>query len=492
MDSKPLKKSKMGHRWVICGLLFFSSTTLVLDRQLLSILAEHMMYIFDWSTVQYGWIANSFVFFYGIFMLVAGRFIDLVGTKRGLFWSFVVWNIASVLHAFAPEIGRFIGLTMFRWNIVECYAHLASFEQNPVVVVFGITNLAVSTSVIGFVVMRAILGIGEGGNFPAAMKATAEWFPKKERSFCTGLFNSGTNIGAIIAPITIFGVFSLFNYDWRWVFVILGGITLVWLIFWQMYYDSPAKMLAKGKITQEEYDYIHSDNEGDEVVEKQTKENKTSFWKIFTYPQTWAFAIGKFLTDAVWWFFLLFLPLYLFQQFGLVLRDSWLLLMVVYTPAMFGSIYGGYFPKILMERGMTPYKARTLSMLGIALIPLVFLFAQPLSHVNVWIPVIFIGFGLAAHQAWSANLFTSVSDMFPKKAVGTVVGFGGFTGTLGVLLIVHFGSHLIDYHLALEAAGLGSVERAYGILFIFCALAYLLAWAIMKILVPKYKLIKDV
>ena len=484
MESKSLRKSKMGYRWIICGLLFFSSTTLVLDRQLLSILADHMMELFDWNTVQYGWIANSFVFFYGIFMLVAGRFIDLVGTKRGLFWSFVVWNVASVLHAFAPEIGRFIGITMFRLNIVDCYAHLASFELNPVVSIFGIT---MSTSVIGFMFMRAVLGIGEGGNFPAAFKATAEWFPKKERSFCAGLFNSGTNIGAIIAPITIFGVFRLFNEDWRWVFVILGGITLVWLIFWQYYYGSPAKMLAKGKITQEEYDYIHSDNEGDEVVEKQTKENKTPFWKVFTYPQTWAFAIGKFLTDAVWWFFLLFLPLYLFQQFNLRLSDSWLLLMAVYTPAMFGSIYGGYFPKILMDRGWTPYKARTISMLGIALIPLVFLFAQPLSHVNVWIPVVFIGFGLAAHQAWSANLFTTVSDMFPKKAVGTVIGFGGFTGTLGVLLIVHFGSRLI--HTQLE---LGTVERAYGILFIFCALAYLTAWGIMKVLVPRYKLIKDV
>ena len=478
------KMSMKGYRWMICFLLFFSTTTLVLDRQLLSILADHLIEIFGWSRTQLGWIMQAFVIFYGVFMMVGGRFLDVVGTKRGLFWAFVLWNIASVAHAFAPEIGNFVGLTLLRLNIVESYAHLPSFEAFPVVSFFGI---AMSTSVIGFILMRVLLGIGEGGNFPAAMKATAEWFPKKERSFCTGLFNSGTNIGAIIAPITIFGVFYLFNEDWRWVFIVLGGITMVWLIFWQYYYDSPAKMLKKGRITQEEYDYIHSDNEGDEVVEKLTKENKTPWLKIFTYPQTWAFGIGKFLTDGVWWFFLFFLPLYFVDNFGLRLSDSWLLLMAVYTPAMFGSIYGGYFPKILMDKGWSPYKARMASMLGIAVIPLVFLFAQPLSHVNVWIPVVFIGFGLAAHQAWSANLFTSVSDMFPKKAVASVVGFGGFTGTLGVMIVIHFGTRLMDYHLAL-----GTVERAYTILFFFCAGAYLLAWVIMKILVPRYKVIKDV
>jgi ACS family hexuronate transporter-like MFS transporter len=332
--------------------------------------------------------------------------------------------------------------------------------------------------------MRAILGIGEASMFPAAIKATAEWFPKKERSLCTGLFNSGTNVGAIIAPLIV--TFVALQFGWRWAFVILGGITLIWLIFWQIYYDSPLKMLKKGKITQEEYDYIHADDVTDVAVEA-TAENKVAWHKILKHPQTWAFAIGKFLTDGIWWFFLFWLPLFLSEAHGQNPTQIAFYVAAVFTMATFGSIFGGYLPSRIMKSGKDPFKARMLAMFLIALFPLAVLGAQPLGAIHVLFPIILIGLGASAHQAWSANLFTTVSDMFPKKAVGSVVGFGGMMGATGSFLIHLVSGKLFDHH-----AALGQIEVGYGIMFIVCALAYLVAWTIMKVLVPRYKVIKEI
>jgi ACS family hexuronate transporter-like MFS transporter len=460
IQSNSMSKGFKGYRWVICFLLFLATTTNYLDRQLLSILSPYLTDMFGWSNQEYSRIVISFTIFYGLFMAIAGRFIDRLGTKKGLFWAFVIWNVASAGHALAPEIGIAI---------------------NPLVSFFGLT---VSTSVIGFMFMRAILGIGEASMFPAAIKATAEWFPKKERSLCTGLFNSGTNIGAIVAPFIV--TYVALQFGWRWAFVILGGITLIWLIFWQIYYDSPTRMLKKGKITQEEYDYIHADDETDVAV-AQVKEEKVAWYKVLKHPQTWSFAIGKFMTDGIWWFFLFWLPLYLAQAYGLAPQNIAVFVAVVFTMATFGSISGGYFPARLMNKGMSPYKARMLAMFVIALLPLVVLGAQPLGGISVWFPVILIGIGASAHQAWSANLFTTVSDMFPKKAVGSVVGFGGMMGSAGSVLINFSAGKLFDHH-----AALGQVEVGYGIMFVVCAVAYLVAWVIMKTLVPKYRVITEI
>ena len=447
------------YRWTICLLLFLATSTNYLDRQLLSLLQPELSKLFDWSNKDYGYITAAFQFSYGIFMIFAGRFIDKLGTKKGLFWVFVVWNLASVGHAFAPQIGIAI---------------------SPVVSLMGVT---LSTTVIGFIFMRILLGIGEAGNFPASIKATAEWFPKKERSFCTGLFNSGTNLGAILAPLLVPWV--AYHFGWQWAFVILGGITLVWLIFWMIYYDSPTNMLKKGKITQAEYDYIHSDDQTDTAVAT-AKEEKVPWINLLGYRQTWSFTIGKFLTDGVWWFFLFWLPAYLLAQYGLSGREIMLPLAVLYSMTMFGSIGGGRFPAYFINKGMNPYKARMTAMLIIAVFPLCVLAAQPLGTISVWFPVVLIGIGASAHQAWSANLFTTVSDMYPKKAVASVVGIGGMAGALGGMLITLIAGNVFDHY-----KELGKIETGYSIMFMYCAIAYVLAWVIMKALVPKYKVITD-
>ena len=451
------------YRWTICFLLFLSTTTNYLDRQILSLLQPTLSDLYSWTNTDYANITAVFQFTYAIFMIFAGRFIDKMGTRKGLFWIFIFWNIASVGHALAPQIGISISPIF-----------------SPLLAVFGIT---VSTSVLGFMFMRVLLGIGEAGNFPASIKATAEWFPKKERAFSTGLFNSGANIGAILAPLAVPWV--AYHLGWQMAFVIIGGIGFVWLIFWMIYYDTPSRMLKKGKISKSEFDYIHSDD-GAGAIDLPQKEEKVDWLPLLKFKQTWSFVIGKFLTDGVWWFFLFWLPAYLNAQYGLTGREIMIPLAVLYSMTMIGSIGGGWFPAYFIHKGMDPYKARMTAMLIIALFPLIVLLAQPLGVHSVWFPVFLIGIGASAHQAWSANIFTTVSDMFPKKAVASVVGIGGMAGGLGGVLVSKIAGYVFDHYEAL-----GSIETGYSIMFMFCAVAYVLAWVIMKSLVPKYKLITD-
>lgn len=446
------------YRWTICILLFIATTTNYLDRQILSLLQPTLSELFDWTNSDYANITAVFQFTYAIFMIFAGRFIDKLGTRKGLFWIFILWNIASVGHALAPQVGIAI---------------------SPLFSIFG---FAIPTSVLGFMFMRVLLGIGEAGNFPASIKATAEWFPKKERAFSTGLFNSGANIGAILAPLAVPWV--AYHLGWQMAFVIVGGIGFVWLIFWMMYYDTPRNMLKKGRISQLEYDYIHSDDKDDSADEKT---EKVSWIKLLKFNQTWSFVTGKFLTDGVWWFFLFWLPAYLNAQYGLTGTEIMLPLAVLYSMTMFGSIGGGWFPAYFINKGMDPYKARMTAMLIIALFPLIVLTAQPLGIHSVWFPIFIIGIGASAHQAWSANIFTTVSDMFPKKAVASVVGIGGMAGGLGGVLISKVAGYVFDHYEAL-----GNIQQGYSIMFIFCAIAYILAWVIMKTLVPRYKVIKEI
>ncbi len=516
------------YRWTICALLFFATTINYLDRQVLSLLQPYLSKPenFNWTNSDYANITLVFQLGYAISMLFAGRIIDKMGTKKGFSWAIVIWSLAAIVHAAAVPIGTSIS-TFLGW--------------------FGIAGFSIS--VLGFMFSRILLAFGEAGNFPAAIKATSEYFPKKERSFATGIFNSGSNIGAILAPLTIPWIQE--KWGWEWAFIIMGAIGFVWLIFWLIYYEKPTE---QKRLSAAELEYI---NAGSEEQQIETTE-KVKWGKLLGYNQTWAFAVGKFLTDGVWWFFLFWLPAYLKAQYDLTGKSISMPLMVVYTLAMFGSILGGWFPNYFLKKGGPVYDARMKAMLCIAFIPLVVLLAQPFGHISYWVPVLLIGIGVSAHQAWSANIFTTVSDMFPKKAVGSVVGIGGMAGGLGGVILSKLGGFLFDKYkyagiakswVEAKAAGLGDyitkiqsmnllnkngvkidlnkvelhslpkdiieqlkttdvgmydqlsklqkpfvlaeMTTSYTIMFAICAVAYLIAWLIMKRLVPKYKPITD-
>lgn len=449
------------YRWTICALLFFATTVNYLDRQVLSLLKPTLEEQFGWSNSDYANIASVFQFTYAISMLFAGRIVDRLGTKRGYAWAIVIWSLGAIVHAAAIPVGQGIA-TVLGWAGVA----------------------AVSVSIAGFMFGRAVLAFGESGNFPAAIKATAEYFPKKERSFATGIFNSGANVGAILAPLTVPWIAE--NWGWEVAFIIIGAVGFLWLAFWLLFYDRPEK---QKRLSSAELAYINSGDE--KPVEKAgvhpaAAVEKVPWVKLLGYRQTWAFAFGKFMTDGVWWFFLFWLPAYLKDQYGMTGTDIALPLTVLYSLTMFGSIGGGWFPVYFIRKGYQPYDGRMKAMFLIALIPLVVLAAQPLGGISFWVPVILIGIGASAHQAWSANIFTTVSDMFPKKAVASVVGIGGMAGGIGGVLITKLGGALFDHYKAL-----GHIETGYTIMFVICAVAYLIAWAVMKALVPKYKPITD-
>jgi ACS family hexuronate transporter-like MFS transporter len=446
------------YRWTICALVFFATTINYLDRQVLSLLQPRLEELFGWTNSDYASIAAVFQFTYAISMLFAGRLVDKLDTKWGYGWAIIIWSAAAVVHALALPIGENIA-SILGW--------------------FGVG--AVSISVAGFMFSRAFLALGEAGNFPAAIKATAEYFPKRERSFATGIFNSGANIGAILAPITVPWIYS--NWGWEAAFIIIGAIGFLWLLFWLTLYEKPEK---QKRLSAAELNYINSDEDKSTPTQTVTPDEKVSWFQLLGYKQTWAFAFGKFMTDGVWWFFLFWLPAYLKAQYGIIDKAVTLPLTVLYTLAMVGSIMGGWLPMYFIRKGYAVYDGRMRAMLVIALFPLLVLAAQPLGDISFWLPVLFIGIGASAHQAWSANIFTTVSDMFPKKAVASVVGIGGMAGGIGGVILTKLGGALFDHYKAL-----GHIETGYTIMFTICSVAYLVAWSVMKALVPKYKPITD-
>jgi len=453
-----IKETIGKYRWTICALLFFATTVNYLDRQVLSLLAPDLSKEFGWSNTDYANITSVFQFVYAISMLFAGRFIDKLGTKAGFSWAIIIWSIGAIIHAFAIPIGTSAS-NLLAW--------------------VGIG--AVPVSIAGFMIGRAVLGFGESGNFPAAIKATAEYFPKKERSFSTGIFNSGANVGAILAPLTVPWIAS--KWGWQTAFILIGAVGFIWLFFWNQFYAMPRK---QKRLSAAELEYIESDKEDMPVEAGDAEIKKLSWIQLLGYKQTWAFAFGKLMTDGVWWFFLFWLPKYLDAQYGISGTEIMIPLFVLYSMTMFGSIGGGWFPVYFINKGYSPYDGRMKAMLLIAVIPLVVLAAQPLGHISFWIPVILIGIGASAHQAWSANLFTTVSDMFPKKSIGSVIGIGGMAGGLGGVAISKIGGAVFDHY-----QKLGHIKTGYTIMFAFCAVAYLIAWGVMKTLVPKYKPITD-
>ena len=451
---------RSGYRWTICALIFAATTVNYLDRNVLGLLKPVLsaagVFGADKAAqeLNYSTIVICFQVAYAIGMLFVGKLIDALGTKAGYKWSLIGWSFAAIGHAFGH--------------------HTWSF---------------------GF--WRAALGITEAGNFPAANKAVAEWFPKKERALATGLYNSGANVGAIVAPLSV--PFIAAKLGWEWSFIMTGAIGLLWLAFWRTLYGSPSEKLQSGKLSREEYDYIHSDT--DEQQSDCTKE-KVSWFRLLTFRQTWAFFFGKCLTDPIWWFYLFWLPSFLSDEnarkvanFMAIHPDyaglpaaipgviSWpFAVAIVYTGSTFGSIFGGWLPKRLISTGMDANQARKLAMFLFALLPLTVLLASRVGAINTWFAVATIALACAAHQAWSANIFTTVSDMFPKKAVASVTGIGGMAGAVGGILIARVAGVLLKHY-----TELGKVEVGYGILFMVCGSAYLISWGIMQLLVPQFK-----
>ena len=462
------------YRWTICAMLFFATTVNYLDRQVLSLTwDEFIKPEFHWDESHYGTITAVFSFVYAACMLFAGRFVDWMGSKKGYLWAIGIWSLGACLHAFCGIITEhFVGL--------HSAAELMGATGDVVVTIATISMYC-------FLAARCVLALGEAGNFPAAIKVTAEYFPKKDRAYATSIFNAGASIGALIAPLSI----PLLAKAWGWemAFIVIGVLGFIWMGFWIFMYTAPAKSKHVNKAELEYIEQVNYEEEGNAVP--QTEEKKMSFLQCFSYKQTWAFAIGKFMTDGVWWFFLFWTPSYLNTQFGIKTSDGLgiALIFTLYAITML-SIYGGKLPTIIIKKtGLNPYAARMRAMLIFAFFPLLVLLAQPLGTISPWFPVILIGIGGAAHQSWSANIFSTVGDMFPKTAIATVTGIGGMAGGIGCMVLQYVAGELFVYAGETNMAFMGFEGKpaGYFVIFCVCAVAYLIGWCIMKALVPKYK-----
>lgn len=466
-------------RWTITTMLFFATTINYLDRQVLSLTwTDHIVPEFHWTNSDYGDITAAFSIVYAIAMLFAGRIVDFMDTKKGFLWFIFVWSVGACLHAFAGIATS--GIIAGEW--------LVGFEgaKNIIGNIADVGRVA-SVSVTLFIFARVVLAIGESGNFPAAIKATAEYFPKKDRAFSTSIFNAGATVGALLAPLTIPLIAEA--YGWELSFIIIGALGFVWMGFWVFIYKKPH---VHPKVNEQELTYIQQDYTPEEVTAGNTRQS-VSFFKLLGYRQTWAFAAGKFMTDGVWWFFLFWTPAYLSSVYGLDSLESRPQIFTLYAITLL-SIIGGWLPTYFVDKkGMNPYSGRMRAMLIFAFFPLLTLLAQPLGYITVWLPVLIIGIALAAHQSWSANIFSTVGDMFPKKAIATVTGIGGMAGGIGSYFINKGSGVLFDHakDTNMKFMGFEGIESGYFIIFIVCSLAYLIGWIIMKSLVPKYEPITD-
>ncbi len=418
MDSKtenPVKAAIGKYRWYIVALLFFATTINYVDRAVLGVLAPTLRTEIGWTDQEYGYISAAFTLAYAIGFLFAGWFIDKIGTRLGYTVYLTIWSLAAAAHALAKSVS-------------------------------------------GFSIARFALGIGESGNFPAAIKTVAEWFPKKERALATGIFNAGSNVGAIVAPLVV--PWLALNWGWQSAFIITGLAGLIWIAFWFPVYHKPAE---HPKLSKTELDHIQSD--------PPDTATKIPWLRLLSFKQTWAFSIGKFLTDAIWWFYLFWFPLFMNDRFGVDLKTIGIPMITVYLLADVGSVAGGWFSSALLKRNWTVNGARKIAMLVCAILILPVAIAPHVS--GQWIAVILIGVAAAAHQGFSANIFTTASDMFPRKAVGSVVGIGGFAGAIG------------GFFMNLGAGWLKQNTGSYEIMFAIAGVVYLIALLIMHLLVPK-------
>ena len=423
-------KKFSNYRWTVCALIFFATTVNYLDRQVIGILKPLLETDLGIGEKDYSHIIMAFQLLYGVGMVIAGRLIDKFGTKIGYGVSVILWSIAAMGHALAKGV----------W---------------------------------GFGFWRGFLGVSEAGNFPAAIKTVAEWFPKKERALATGIFNSGTNVGAILAPIAIPAIIVAWN--WQAAFIITGAIGFIWVILWFIFYEVPEK---HKKVSAAELAHIHSD-----VDEQAETKEKVSWLQLLKYRQTWLFFIGKGLTDPIWWFYLFWIPGWLstVRGTGLSLSSFGLPLAFIYTMTTVGSIGGGWVSGFMIKKGMTPYNARKYTMLIFAFLVVPIIFASS-EGISTWGAVCLIALAASSHQAWSANIFTTVSDAFPKKAVSSVTGIGGMAGALGGAFISYIAGGILQHF-----KDLGHIETGYVVMFAIAGSMYLLAWSIMFFFAPKNK-----
>lgn len=474
-----VKKAVMTNwRWVMCAMLFFATTVNYMDRQVLSLtFKEFIQPEFHWTDSDYGTITGVFSIAYAIFCLFAGKFIDWMGTKKGYLWAIIVWSLGAVMHA---------GCGWVTEQVVGLESKAALLEATGAIV----SSISM-VSVYLFLFCRLVLGLGEAGNFPAAIKVTAEYFPKKDRAFATALFNAGASVGALAAPATI--PLLAKSLGWEWAFIIIGALGFIWAGIWIFVYDKPEE---SAHVNEAELEYIHQDEVEIQKSKVESKEEKQmSFAEAFKHKQTWSFAFGKFMTDGVWWFFLFWAPAYFQDQFGIKASDPQgiALIFTLYAIVTVISLFGGYLPKIFVEKkGMEPYAGRMRAMLIFAFFPIFALFAQPLGGIyGPWAVAIIIGIVGAAHQSWSANIFSTTGDMFPKSAVATITGIGAMAGGVGSFLINKGSGMLFDYAAqmgeAFKFAGFTGKPAGYMIIFCVCAVAYLIGWSVMKILVPKHQ-----
>lgn len=468
------------YRWVICSLLFFATTINYLDRQVLSLTWEDFIRPeFHWTNSHYGWVTGIFSLVYAIAMLFAGRIVDKLDTKKGYMWSIGIWSVGACVHALCGVATEWVV------GLPDAEALRAVIDNAELISKIALVSLTF------FIIARCVLAVGEAGNFPAAIKATAEYFPKKDRAYATSIFNAGSTIGALLAPFTIPVLAAKFG--WEAAFIIIGALGFIWMGFWQFLYKKPEH---NPLVNAAELEYINSDSADEaaaaqKAAEEAAKAPKVSLWKCFGYRQTWAFISGKAIADGVWWFYLFWMPSYLKNACGMSSTsfEFQLALGVLYLIVMI-SLVGGYLPTIFIEKyKMNPYAGRMRAMLIFAFFPLLALLAQPLSQYSYWFPVVIVGIAAAAHQSWSANIFSTVGDMFPKSMIATITGIGGMAGGVGSFGIQLGAGKLFDYAEQTNMAFMGytGIEAGYMIAFSFCAVAYLASWSAMKAFVPKYK-----
>ena len=485
----PSPQKMSNYRWVICAMLFLATTINYMDRQVLSLTwKDFIAPEFHWTDSTYGDVAAIFSLVYAIANLLSGRFMDWIGTRKGYLWAIGIWSLGACLHAVC-------GLATIGW------LDLGGRED-----LFSATGaLAVSIASVSawfFIIARIILAVGESGNFPAAIKVTAEYFPPKDRAFSTSIFNSGSTIGALIAPLSIPLLARYFRDmgiggGWEMAFIIIGALGFIWLGLWLWIYKRPEECKH---VNSQELSYIRQGMEQQTEAEaalkdcQQEEEQSIPLSRFLRLPQAWAIFLAKMVTDGVWWFFLFWTPAYISDVYNLKSDNptAMMLIFVLYAITML-SLYGGKLPTIIMHRtGLNAYDARLKAMFAFTLLPLLTLFAQPLGAISYWFPVILIGLAGASHQAWSANLFSVASDLFPRKAVGTMTGINGMAGGISSYAINKVSGHLFDYAAETNMTFMGFEGKpaGYFIIFIYCALAYLTGWCILKILVPRYKPVK--
>ncbi|KAA6333306.1 Hexuronate transporter [termite gut metagenome] len=473
-----VNEKRTNYRWVICTMLFFATTVNYLDRQVLSLTwKDFIAPEFHWTNNDYGNITALFSIIYAASMLFAGRLVDWLGTKKGFLLAIGIWSLGACLHAFCGIATS--GIITGNWFV--------GFETaKDIIAAVNNTAMIVNVSVTLFIFARFVLAVGESGNFPAAIKATAEYFPKKDRAFSTSIFNAGATVGALGAPISI--PFLAKAWGWEAAFIVIGALGFLWMGFWTFLYKKPE---TNPKVNAAELAYIQQDRDTTPAGKEKDKtpERKLSFAECFKFKQTWAFAFGKFMTDGVWWFFLFWTPAYLSSVYGMEATKAALPLFVLYMITLL-SIIGGWLPSYFVDKkGMNPYAGRMKAMLIFAFFPLLALLAQPLGQISYWMPIIIIGIAGAAHQSWSANIFSTVGDMFPQSAIATVTGIGGMAGGVGSFIINKSSGVLFDYagETQMVFMGFQGEKAGYFIIFSICAVAYLIGWIVIKALVPKYK-----